>query len=124
MKHKKLVIILCLIGLAAILGLVFTGSDAEKMEHSDHRQHDDHDDHIDLVRLSKEQLEEFDITIERAGPGTLKQFVSVPGEIVPNQDKLSHISARFPGIVVEVLKQIGDEVSKGEVLAVGESKQS
>ena len=41
-----------------------------------------------------------------------------------NEDRLAHIVPRFPGIVTEVRKRIGDTVKSGQTLAVIESSQS
>jgi len=44
--------------------------------------------------------------------------------VQPNQESLIQVTPRFPGIVREVRKRIGDRVQKGEVLAIVESNQS
>ena len=46
------------------------------------------------------------------------------GMVQPNQEALVQVTPRFPGIVREVRKRIGDRVEKGDVLAVVESNQS
>jgi RND family efflux transporter MFP subunit len=46
------------------------------------------------------------------------------GRIIPNEETTVHISARFPGVVKNVLKKLGDSVQKGEPLAVIESNES
>lgn len=89
-----------------------------------HIEHEEHGDHEEAIKLSPNQLKEFDIVIKSAGPGVIEKYVTVPGEIVVNQDTLSHISARFPGIVKQVKKRVGDSVKKDEVLAIIESNES
>jgi cobalt-zinc-cadmium efflux system membrane fusion protein len=78
----------------------------------------------DRLPLSAEQRRRFDIRFEEAGPGTIDMFVELPGEVRPNGDRLAHIVPRFPGIVREVRKTIGDSVRAGDVLAVIESSES
>ena len=78
----------------------------------------------EVVRLAKEVLDEFEVRVETAGPGPIVESVTLPAEVRPNQDRLAHISPRFPGIVQDVRKQIGDVVRAGEVLAVVESSES
>jgi multidrug efflux pump subunit AcrA (membrane-fusion protein) len=46
------------------------------------------------------------------------------GIVQPNQELLVQVTPRFPGIVRDVRKRIGDKVQKGDVLAVIESNQS
>ena len=89
-------------------------------------EHQAHDKHAAerLVRLSPEDLREFDIVMETAGPGKLAAVLKLPGEITYNADHLAHIAPRFPGVVKEVRKQLGDHVQKGEVLALIESSES
>ena len=93
--------------------------------HEKHQGHEDHHGHDEgLVKLTSEQISEFDIVIEKAGPGKFEKFVETPGVVEVNEETLSHISARFPGIVKQVTKKIGDPVKKGDALAVIESNES
>jgi len=84
--------------------------------------HDGHGDE-DIVRLSPEEIKEFGIEVGTAGPGRLHVYVSLPGEVVPNADRLAHIVPRVSGIVREVTKTLGDRVRAGEVMAVIESRE-
>ena len=77
-----------------------------------------------VVQLSDEQLKEFDIEIATAEPGNIQVQRKLSGEIIVEPYRLAHIIPRFPGIVKEVRKHIGDKVKKGEVLAVIESNES
>ncbi len=79
-------------------------------------------EHEDVVKLSEQEMEEFGIEVGTAGPGKLQVHTSLPGEIRVNKDKSAHIVPRVPGIVQEVKKKLGDSVSKGELLAVIESR--
>jgi cobalt-zinc-cadmium efflux system membrane fusion protein len=46
------------------------------------------------------------------------------GKIVANPDKVAHVTPRYPGVVLEARKKLGDAVKKDEVLAVVESNES
>ena len=46
------------------------------------------------------------------------------GQIVPNAEREHTVSARFPGVIKNVAKQIGDAVQQGETLATVESNES
>ena len=76
------------------------------------------------VRLSPEQMTAFEVTVTEAGPGTVDLGLELPCEVHPNGDRLAHIVPRFPGIVKDVRKTIGDVVHAGDVLAVIESSES
>lgn len=72
--------------------------------------------------FTPEEMERFGVTIETADAGTIDLSVELPGEVRPNEDRLAHIAPRFPGLVREVRKRVGDTVHAGDVLAVIESE--
>jgi cobalt-zinc-cadmium efflux system membrane fusion protein len=76
------------------------------------------------LRLSREQLESYAIRIAAASPGTVDPGVELLGEVRPNGDRLAHIVPRFPGIVREVRRSVGEQVRSGETLAIIESSDS
>jgi cobalt-zinc-cadmium efflux system membrane fusion protein len=88
-----------------------------------HTKEHHHDEHEDVVHLTDAEMEEFGVELDVAGPGKLHMEIVVPGEVTVNYDKLAHIAPRFPGVVTEVKKHIGDNVRKGEVLAIIESNE-
>ena len=79
------------------------------------------EEHDEVVRLSQEEIRDFGIEVTEAGPGELHTYISVPGEIVVNADRLGHVTPRVSGVVTEVRTNVGDLVVQGEVLAVLES---
>lgn len=91
--------------------------------HGDHGHsgEDDHDDHV--VRLSVNELEEFGIELSKVAPGTLDQYIDLPGEIVLNEDRLAHVVPRVSGIAREIRKSLGDKVKTGEIIAILESRE-
>ena len=95
-------------------------------EHMRHKQAiESHDAHTeDTMILTDEQIAELGLKISKAKSGSISISVSAPGETVVNEDSLSHISARFPGIVKTVKKKVGDTVRAGEALAIVESNES
>jgi cobalt-zinc-cadmium efflux system membrane fusion protein len=56
------------------------------------------------------------LTAVREMPFT--EFVSTNAEVAYDQSRLARVSSRVPGVVVLVLKQLGDAVSKDELIAV------
>jgi RND family efflux transporter MFP subunit len=74
-----------------------------------------------VVHISDEQIRKFGIEVERAGSGEFEVNLSVPGEITFNENKLAHIVPTVPGKVRQVLKNVGDTVVAGEVIAWLES---
>ncbi len=101
-------------------------------DHEDHEAHghaegakEEHEDtHAEEgLRLTPQQREHFGIVVRTAGPGSLRNEVSLPGEIVFNEDRLVHLVPRVAGIVREVTKTVGDQVEADEVLAVIDSRE-
>jgi cobalt-zinc-cadmium efflux system membrane fusion protein len=78
----------------------------------------------DSVVLSDAKVAAAGIELVKASPGVLRDSLSLNGMVQPNQESLLQVTPRFPGIVREVRKRIGDHVEKGDVLAVVESNQS
>lgn len=99
-------------------------------EEEDHHGHDEggggHHDHEETapVELDVEAMKAFGVTVKTAGPGAIRVTLSLNGQLVPHEEKVAHVTPRYPGVVREVRKRIGDSVTKGEVIAVVESNQS
>src|SRR5438046_2163696 len=70
------------------------------------------------------QKKKTEITIETAGSAVLKKTVKLNGKIGPNEERIAHVSPRFPGVVKSIIKRLGDEVKSGETLATIESNES
>ncbi|MHC4655590.1 MAG: efflux RND transporter periplasmic adaptor subunit, partial [Planctomycetota bacterium] len=75
------------------------------------------------VHLSDEQIMKFGIETSPAGPGDIKVHVSLSGQIAINTDRMAHIVPNAAGVVRRVLKNVGDTVKAGEVLAWLESAE-
>lgn len=75
------------------------------------------------VTLTADTVRTSEITIEKAGPVTMRSVLELPGEIQLNGDKVTHVVPRVAGVLREIRKNQGDEVKKGEVLAVLDSRE-
>lgn len=76
------------------------------------------------VTLNAAQRESAAITIGTAMPREIVIAQELPGEVVVNADRLAHVVPRFPGIVREVRKKLGEAVRAGDVLAIVEANES
>ncbi len=76
------------------------------------------------IEVTEEALKKSGIQIEVAGPAVLKKTLKLNGKITPNEERMVHVSPRFPGIVKSIAKRLGDVVKTGEALAVIESNES
>lgn len=73
------------------------------------------------VHVTAEQAREAGIVVETVGPADIDASVSLSGEVALNADRTVHIVPRVGGVAARVLKNLGDRVSRGNVLAVVES---
>lgn len=124
------ILVVSLLGGATLLGCAPSrGTNEPADEHEAHAEagHDEgaHEEgEATRVALDAEARAASGIVVAPAGPHTIRIGLDLPGEIVPNADRLAHIVPRFPGIAREVRKRLGDEVEQGDVLAVVEGNQS
>lgn len=84
--------------------------------------HDEHGEQAAVMTQAK--LAAAGIELDKAGPATLKQTLRLNGMLQANQEFVVQVTPRFPGIVREVHKHIGDHVEKNDLLAKVESNQS
>jgi len=76
------------------------------------------------TELSPEAIQASRVTIETIGPATVTTRIRAHGRVVPNEDHLAHVIPRYPGVVKEARKRLGDPVERNEVVAVVESNES
>ncbi|MDR3604572.1 MAG: efflux RND transporter periplasmic adaptor subunit [Syntrophaceae bacterium] len=138
MKRRKTIFLVVTTLVGIFLVAIVTGNlvkktiDEPKAEHlqdSDGQNHgpDKHaekdDVNANFVKISELAIKEEGITVSVAAPGKLRVTATFPGEIVINPDHMAHIVPRMGGIVIEVRKKVGDQVSAGEVMAIMASKE-
>ncbi len=76
------------------------------------------------VALTPEARKNANLKIEEAGSTKIQVLLPLYGKIAGNEETLAHVQPRFPGVVKEVRKRLGDSVVKGDLLAVVESNDS
>ena len=64
------------------------------------------------------------IAVEQALAATIHETISVQGSLEPAPDAVSEVRGRFPGIVLSLDKEVGDNVQEGERLASLQSNES
>lgn len=87
-------------------------------------EEEEHHDHEEEVNISQDILSKKEISIHKVESGEIKRTFSVNGRVSANRNRLAHIYPRFSGIVHDIRKDAGENVKKGETLAVVESNQS
>lgn len=84
----------------------------------------DFDSYEGRVTIPAAIASEAEIRTEAVGPAIIRDYVAVYGRTIQDPEKISHVTARFAGIIRNVRVGIGDEVSKGQELAVVEANDS
>jgi cobalt-zinc-cadmium efflux system membrane fusion protein len=97
------------------------GHEHEKGEAAHQDTHDDRHlegDHQEKIAMSEEQIKASGISLHTVAPALIKLGVQLPGEIRFNEDRTAHITPRLSGVVEAVPANLGQQVKKGQVLAV------
>lgn len=76
------------------------------------------------VRIASAAAEASEIVVSVAGPGALREVLTLPGRITLQPAARAELHAPYPGPVRAVLRNIGDTVRRGEALARVESAES
>ena len=104
---------LLLAALCASAMLVSTNTVAAEEEHEE-----------EIVQISAALAQELGIETELAGAGVINRNVLLYGRTMPDPQGISHVSARYPGMIVSMAPSLGDSVEEGEVIAVIEANTS
>lgn len=75
------------------------------------------------VEVSPEARQSGGIESEESGPRSLKNILELSAELALNPDRVAHVVPRFDGVITEVRKNLGDTVSRGEVIALLDSRE-
>ncbi len=76
-----------------------------------------------IIRMDDDRIALAGIGKAKVGSGIVAKRLAVPGTIVPDSDRVAHVSVKLSGTVAELRKNIGDDVEKGEMLAALESRE-
>jgi len=151
MKNRIPLLVFTIISIGVYLGFQISQMEPQKsIEPHDHHEkhHDegkhDHDEGVNPTNKSTkrdpqagweysqiearaeifpEMIKNLDITTSKAGPAKIKIIQQLTGEVSLNEEKVVHIVPRLDGVVRKVLKDLGDRVENGELLAVLESRE-
>lgn len=93
-------------------------------EHKGKTSRWEYDSYEGRTTMTPEAVKNSGIVIETAGPAKIKTTIKVNGRVLPNEDHMTHVIPRYPGIVKKINKRLGDAVAKDEVVAVVESNES
>lgn len=93
-------------------------------EHKGKASRWEYDSYEGRTTMSAEAVKSSGIVVESSGPAKIRTTIKVNGRVQPNEDHMTHVIPRYPGIVKKINKRLGDPVAKDEVVAVVESNES
>ena len=91
---------------------------------ADEDEHEEHGEGEPVTSISPETASDHGITTSEAGPATLHRTAKTYGRVVVPSNQISHIRARFNGLITDVAVDVGDRVTAGELLATIEANAS
>lgn len=83
-----------------------------------------HDEGMPRVEIDAAALDAAGVTLAAAGPGTIRETLTLTGRIMLQPPARAEVRAPYPGVIKTVEKEIGDVVERGDVLARLESAES
>lgn len=121
LSKQRILFIVGVLALIAGIGLYQKGSTSDKAP----AEHDEADaNHEESATLSDIAVKNLGIEVLQSGNATITETMSVSGRIVLNQNTSSQVKARFPGLIRSVVKEPGELVEAGDILATVESNDS
>ena len=74
--------------------------------------------------IPEEMAKAMGIKTQITGPVTMLDTRTLSGRALTNPNRISRVRARFPGIVVDIRRELGDQVKAGDILATVQSNES
>ena len=83
-----------------------------------------YESHEGRTTIASEMSARAGVETATAGPGLLREQLTLYGSVEASPERRVHLTPRFPGVIRSMKKNLGDEVRAGETLAVVESNES
>lgn len=117
------IVVLGLVAGAFVLKSGGEGSSAaegahEEQGHTQSKGHGAKEGEERPVAWSADQVKAAGIAVEPASAGRIRTTLQMPGEVRFNEDRTAHVVPRVAGVVESVAVNLGQQVRKGQVLAV------
>lgn len=118
-KNSSSLPLSALYSVALLLIFSAPGYGAEEHMEEEGEAHED-----GVVELTAAQIVENGIGLSEAGPGLLEQTLLLYGKTVPDPEQVSHVSARYAGLIRRIGPALGDRVEAGDSIATIEASNS
>lgn len=122
-RSRQTIVIACLLVFGVVAGaLILRSGPTQKTAdtHSEHGEetHREEPAQEGKVALTDAQIAASGIALDTSGPATVRTALQFPGEIRFDEDRTAHIVPRAAGVVESVSADLGQQVRRGQVLAV------
>lgn len=97
-------------------------------QHKDEEHHHDEDEHDheeeQRTQIDDSMAAQVEIKTTNAASQVLRQSITVYGSLTTDPGQISHVRARYSGLIKSVRYTIGDAITQGDLLAEVESNES
>jgi cobalt-zinc-cadmium efflux system membrane fusion protein len=76
------------------------------------------------VQINNDIAEKSGIKTERAEARSIREILKLTGRVQADPNRLAQVRARFPGVVRQVHRELGESVRRGDALAIIQSNES
>ena len=131
---KNINYLFLLVGLAIGFGFGFLAFAESNEQHADeiisNHSEDENVNHledspkIEAVNLSDDELIELNIKVDKVRSGRIESKLTLTGEIAVDPLKVIHLRPRYAGVVKNIFVNLGNNVAKGDTVAIIESNES
>jgi cobalt-zinc-cadmium efflux system membrane fusion protein len=97
-----------------------SATDGRAHDEAGHAGHDE----VATVELTPEAVRNARIRVGVAGPADIAVVAEAPGEVHLDAERVLEVRPRYPGVVREIRKRIGERAELGEVIARVQSNES
>ena len=93
-------------------------------ESEEGHEHEHEEGEPDFAKIDPARAPELGIQVAKAAAGPIDESVLLTGRLIIDPRRVALVRARFPGLVREITKEVGEPVRRGEALARVESNES
>lgn len=104
--------------------IVLCPSIAFAQDHEHEGEHEYEEEHQDMVTIDSSTAARMGVATDVASSSQISRTLLVYGKTVPDPQLVSHVTARYPGLIRRIAPRLGDTVNAGDVIAVIEANNS
>lgn len=111
----------CLRLLLSLFVVTYSTALVAQDTHEDSDMHSEHSGEGNEIHLSAQQLQQLDIQTDVVAGGSASAVVEAPATVHFNGNRVARVGPLLNSRVLEIVRDLGDEVNEGDTLAILES---